>query len=125
MAGPVPERLRQLVFLAAALVEIGQSLLDMHPKKIRADFAAAAAPTHGLSLPIRPTASFSVTDPAMGRWADVRLTHEPYLCFTQPIALQHPYGNGLPMSYIACTQPELSVLEVFAERTRHNPKWTY
>jgi hypothetical protein len=26
---------------------------------------------------------------------------------------------------MACTKPALLVLEVFASRTRHNPKWAY
>ncbi|WP_077921848.1 alpha/beta fold hydrolase [Spirosoma sp. 209] len=125
VADRIPERLRQLVFLDAVLVENGQSLLDVHPKDIQAAFAAAAAPSRGLSLPIRPSASFGVNDVALSRWADARLTPQPYRCFSQPIVLRNPYGNGLPTSYIACTQPALSVLKVFAERTKHNPNWSY
>jgi pimeloyl-ACP methyl ester carboxylesterase len=125
VADRVPERLRQLVFLDAVLAENGQSLVATHPKDVQAAFAAAAAPSHGLSMPIRSAAGFGVTDPATIRWADARLTPQPYRCFTQSLVLHHPYGNGLPMSFIACTKPELSVLEVFADRARHNPQWTY
>lgn len=125
VADRVPERLRQLVFLDAVLADNGQSLVATHPKDVQAAFAAAAAPSQGLALPVRSTAGFGVIDPATVRWADARLTPQPYRCFTQPLVLHHPVGNGLPLSYIACTKPELSVLKVFADHTRHNPQWTY
>lgn len=125
VADRMPERLRQLVFLDAVLAENGQSLVATHPREVQAAFAAAAAPSHGLSMPIRSTASFGITDPATVRWADARLTPQPYRCFTQPLVLQHSYNKGLTLSFITCTKPELTVLKVFADRTRHNPHWTY
>ena len=125
VADRMPARLRQLVFLDAVLAENGQSLVATHPKPVQEAFAAAAAQDHGLSLPIRSVAGFGVTDLAVIKWADARLTPQPYRCFTQPLALRHPFGNGLPLSFIACSKPELSVLEVFAAHTRHNPRWTY
>lgn len=125
VADRVPTRLRQLIFLDAVLAENGQSLVATHPKDVQAAFAAAAVPSKGLSLPVRSTAGFGLTDPTTIQWADARLTPQPYRCFTQPLVLRHPYGNGLPLTFIACTKPELSVLEVFADRARHNPKWTY
>lgn len=125
VADRVPERLRQLVFLDAVLAESGQSLVATHPREVQEAFATAAAPSQGLSMPIQSTASFGITDPATVRWADARLTPQPYRCFTQPLVLRHPYGNGLPLSFIAYTKPELAVLEIFADRARHNTKWTY
>ena len=125
VADRAPGRLRQLVFLDAVLPENGQSLLAVHPAEVRAAFATAAAADHGLTLPIRSVASFGVTDPATIRWGDARQTPQPYRCFTQPLVLHHPYGNGLPLSFIACTKPELSVLQVFADRARQNPRWHY
>ena len=125
VADRVPERLRQLIFLDAHLAGNGQSFLTALPKDVQATFAAAAAPSHGLTVPSWPVASLGVTDPATSKWADARLTLQPYRCLTQPLVLHHPYGNGLPVSFIACTKPELSVLQLYADRAKQTPGWHY
>ncbi|MCX7361751.1 MAG: alpha/beta hydrolase, partial [Alphaproteobacteria bacterium] len=33
----------------------------------------------------------------------------PVACYTKPIRLFHPAGNGRPMTYIACTKPRYPV----------------
>ncbi|SJZ85614.1 hypothetical protein SAMN04488128_1011870 [Chitinophaga eiseniae] len=59
------------------------------------------------------------------QWVDARLALRPYRTFAQPLAVHHPYGNGLPLIYIACTQPQLPVMRVFAAKAKQSPQWKY
>ncbi len=125
VADRVPERVRHLIFLDAVLVDSGESMFSVHPKELQELMGKVSLKDHGLTLPPPPAETFGVTDPATIGWVNARLTPQPYRCFTQPLVLKHPYGNGLPLSYIACTKPELPMLQVFAARTRRSAGWTY
>jgi hypothetical protein len=48
-----------------------------------------------------------VVDPANAEWLRRRLTPLPLNCYQVPIRLEHPLGNGLSKTYIACTNSAL------------------
>src|SRR5712672_1709445 len=53
--------------------------------------------------------SLIIDDPALAAWTHRQLTPHPLACYTKPIRLNHPAGNGRPMTYIACTKPRYPV----------------
>jgi pimeloyl-ACP methyl ester carboxylesterase len=125
VADRIPERISKLVFLDAVIAGNGESCISVHPDSFKKEFEQDAA-QHGMrSLSVRPSSLFGVSDPQDRQWVDARLTLQPYGSFAQPLTLHHPYGNGLPLVYIACTQPQLPVLGLFAAKVRQSPQWQY
>jgi pimeloyl-ACP methyl ester carboxylesterase len=126
VADRIPERISKLVFLDAMLMENGQSALDVSPDDIRKYFIKASADNNkGLSIPFFTSDFFGVTNTADIKWVNDRLTNQPFKTFSQPLVLKHPYGNHLPLTYIACTQPELRAIKPFAEKTKNSKDWKY
>lgn len=124
VADQVPERLSKLVYLDAMIVENGQSALAIQPEETQAFMAKESAKDNGLTVPYFSSAAFGVA-PTQVKWVDERLTAQPYRCLTQRLTLKHPLGNKLPLVYIACTKPELPVLEKFAAQTKASKAWEY
>ncbi|WP_158800339.1 alpha/beta hydrolase [Pedobacter sp. L105] len=126
VADRIPERLSKLVFLDAMLMKNGQSALDVSPDDIRQYFIKATTDfDKGLSIPFFTSDFFGVTNTADIKWVNDRLTNQPFRTFSQPLVLKHPYGNHLPLTYIACTAPELRAIQPFAEMTKKSKDWKY
>jgi hypothetical protein len=49
--------------------------------------------------------TFGVFDPADVEYLVSKLTPHPLATFTSELELDGPVGNGLPASYVACTDP--------------------
>jgi pimeloyl-ACP methyl ester carboxylesterase len=100
------DRVRQLIYLDALMLENGRSPFSMLPKEIvEARMKAAEDSSGGLSLPAPRAAAFGVTDPQQAAWVEARLTPHPLSTFTSPLKLGNKVGNGVPASYIVCTDP--------------------
>lgn len=125
VADRIPGRLSKLVYLDAILVENGQSALSIQPSSVEETMKQSAAKDGGLSIPAWPAKVFGVKDTADARWVDARLSGHPYRTFSQRLTLQHPYGNHLPMVFIACTVDMLPAIVPFAEKTRKSKDWKY
>lgn len=126
VADRIPERLEKLVFLDALLVENGQSPLSVNPKESQDVFTKTAIDfDKGLSIPAPSSAWFGLTDSIAIKSTDALVTSQPFRSFTQRLVLKHPYGNHLPLIYIACRKPELAVLEQFAQKTKNSKAWKY
>lgn len=126
VADLIPERLSRLVFLDAMLMKNGQSALDVSPEDIRENFIKSANQfDKGLSLPFLSAGFFGVTNAQDVKWVNERLTNQPFSTFTQPLILKHPFGNHLPLTYIACTNPELRAIKPFADETMASKEWKY
>ena len=61
------------------------------------------------ALPFAPAGSLIIDAPELAAWTHRQLTPHPVACYTKPIRLFHPAGNGRPMTYIACTKPRYPV----------------
>jgi pimeloyl-ACP methyl ester carboxylesterase len=126
VADRIPERLSKLVFLDAMLMRNGQSALDVSPDDIRKYFIKAAADNDkGLTIPFFTSNFFGVTNTADIKWVNARLTNQPFKTFSQRLVLKHPYGNHLPLTYIACTNPELRAIQGFADEVKNSKDWKY
>lgn len=125
VADKIPERLNKLVFLDALIIRNGQSLLSQTPQDNQVATAKAAEKDSGLSIPFWPAEVFAVTDPKDIKWVNERLTAQPYKTFTQPLVLNNPLGNHLPLFYIACINPMLPPVKRFADEAKNDKSWHY
>lgn len=126
VADRIPERLSKLVFLDALIVDNGQSANDLNPAEVVESFKTAAVKNdNGLSIPILSSEFFGVTDPATIKWADAKLTNQPYRTFSQKLALKNQYGNKVPITYIACTGPELGAIQRSVDIAKAKKGWKY
>lgn len=126
VADRIPERLSKLVFLDAMLIKNGQSALDVSPVDIRKYFVKATTEfDKGLSIPFFTADFFGVKNAADLKWLNARLANQPFKTFSQRLVLNHPYGNHLPLTYIACTSPELRAIKGFADMAKSSKNWKY
>jgi pimeloyl-ACP methyl ester carboxylesterase len=106
VADRMPERLRQLVYLDAVILENGQTVFSQLPPDIvAARTKAAQESSGGLSLPPPPASTFGVSRPEEAQWVESRLTPHPLKTYASPLTLRNEVGNGVPTVYIVCTDP--------------------
>jgi len=123
VADSIPQRLNQLIYLDAMLVYNGESPITSEPM----DEQLKKKKTLEKKQHFQPITSryFGITDSAQVKWVDERLTPQPYQSFGQTLHLKNDFGNGLPMAYIACTNPQLEVLKPRSDKLKDNPSWKY
>ncbi len=119
VADRVPERLAKLIFLDGAIMENGETWFGLLPKEMAdARVAQAQESSGGVSLPVGAPQSFGVTEPEKVAHLESMLTPHPLATCTTPLTLTNPPGNGLPVAYIACTQPAYPPAAGAHERAR-------
>jgi pimeloyl-ACP methyl ester carboxylesterase len=105
-ADAVPERIAGLIYLDAAVIQDGETWFSLLPQElVKQRLLAAKESSGGLSLPVAPAEAFGVFDPADAQYLMRKLTPHPLATFTSELKLDGPVGNGLPASYISCTDP--------------------
>ena len=106
----VPERIAHLVIIDGGIPQDGQSIFGRIPKEIVAKRQKLVKQVNGTDvLPFAPVGSLIIDDPELAAWTHRQLTPHPLACYTKPIRLAHPAGNGRPMTYVACTKPRYPV----------------
>ncbi len=126
LADCMPERIRRLVFLDAGLPEPGKSYLDALPPERRAvRLRQAAESPGGLSIAPPHDMDFGVLDPADAAWVRSHLTPQPLGAYATPVRLDHPIGNGLPCTYIRCTEPAFPTTDPSARYAKSRADWDY
>lgn len=107
VAGVVPDRIAEVVFLDAPHTADGESLCDASPGMAER-IAAHSEVVDGVALTLFPKpdvmAAFGIDDPADVAWALPLLTPHPVACFTERLALPDPEGmRAIPRTLIDCT----------------------
>lgn len=126
VADRMPQRLRRLVFLDAALPESGKSAFDQTLPELReARTKAAQAFSGGLSIPPPKADAFGVKDPDDAAWVERRLTPHPLATYSLPLTLAHPLGNGVAATYIRCVDPAYTNTTESAAYAQSRPDWQY
>ncbi len=125
VADRMPSRLHKLIFLDAMIVEDGQSPISLQPKAVQ-ELQVKNIQRKENFAPF-DVALFGVTAPSMVSWVKERLSPQPFGAFAQPLHLKNQYGNGLPMVYIACTDPQLPIMKEMSQKVRADKKlsWKY
>ncbi len=99
-------RIRQLIYLDAALLEDGESMFDCMPPEVAAERRRLAAESDGgLSLPVPTRRDLGILDDEHWDCLARHLTPHPLSTYKSPLSLKRPPGEGLPCSYIVCTDP--------------------
>ena len=124
VADRMPERLKQLVYLDALVVQHGQSALSLFSAEVQQE-RSRTMDQQGLRMAIPSPEKFGVIDPAQQAWLMRRLTPHPLKAYTEPLMLQHPVGNGLPKTYIAVTDPWYPPLAALRDWVRAQPDWQW
>jgi len=124
LADRMPQRLRHLVYLDALVLRSGESSASRSPERIAAYRARAMASDDPLGIPPADPAHFGITDPHQAAWLQPKLTPHPLQSYYDPLHLQHPLGNGLPATYIACTEPYFASTALSREIAKATPGWT-
>src|SRR6195256_2289915 len=106
----IPERIAHLVIIDGGIPQNGQSIFGRIPAEIVAKRQKLVQVVNGTEvLPFAPVGSLIIDGPRPAAWTPRQLTPHPLACYTKPIRLNHPAGNGRPMTYIACTKPRYPV----------------
>lgn len=122
VADRMPERIAHLVIIDGGLAQNGQSLFGRIPKEIVAKRQKLVKQVNGTDvLPFAPIGSLIIDDPELAAWTHRQLTPHPVACYTKPIVLNQPAGNGRPMTYIACTKPRYPVSAGMHEKVQAMP----
>ena len=126
-ADRIPRSIRHLVYLDARIPEPGRSAFDVQPAEISAERRRLAQEfSQGLCVPPPPPEAFGVpADHPLHDWVRRRLTPHPMGSMTSPFSLRHPLGNGLPATYIACTDPIYASLETSRQMARARTDWGF
>lgn len=126
-ADRVPHRIRHLVYLDAIVLEDGETAWGrMAPEVVAERRRVVEEQGAGLFAPPPPVAAFGVPeDHPLAPWVRRRLTPHPAATYRTPLRLAQPAGNGLPRTYIACTDPWYGPLEWARARVRGRPGWAW
>ncbi len=124
-ADRVPERIRSLVYLDAALPESGQAMIDLVLPERRAQLLESArARGEGWKIPPIPAAQWSIEDHDDRRWLDELCGFQPLKAMTDPSTLRGRHLGIANKYYILAASYRPSSFEKFAARTRNAPGWT-
>jgi hypothetical protein len=98
------------------MLENGQTVFSLLPPDVVAARTKAAEDSSGgLSIPAPPAAAFGISDPAQQAWLTTRLTPHPFGTFNSPLNLKNKIANGLPATYIICSDPMYGPLQASRE----------
>jgi pimeloyl-ACP methyl ester carboxylesterase len=118
----MPERVAHLVIIDGGIPQDGQSIFGRIPPHIAAKRRTLVKRLNETEvLPFAPVGSLIIDDPELAAWTHRQLTPHPVACYTKPIRLVHPAGNGRPMTYIACTKPRYPVSAGTHEKVQAMP----
>jgi pimeloyl-ACP methyl ester carboxylesterase len=122
-----PEALRALVFLDSLLVDNGQSAMDVLPPKVVEERLAAVSESgQTLAMPVPDLSGTGIPeDHPLAPWVRRRLTPHPLSTYRSALTLNSPLGNGLPRTYVHCTNPSYETLAPIRERIRPLAGWNW
>jgi len=126
VADRMPERLRHLVYLDAQVLESGSAPVDNAPPELIANYRRTAIPSPaGPLAPPKEPAAYGITDPAQAEWLAAMLTPMPLSLYEDRLELAHPLGNGVPSTYVVCTNPYHPSTAGSRDLARTIPGWRW
>jgi pimeloyl-ACP methyl ester carboxylesterase len=127
VADRIPARIRHLVYLDAVILESGQTAFGVLPPEIAAARRKLVAEQGGgIAMPPPPVAAFGVPeDHPNADWVRRRLTPHPVGSYESSLPLANPVGNGLPCTYIVCTDPIYGAIESTRQWVKRQRGWQW
>jgi pimeloyl-ACP methyl ester carboxylesterase len=119
VADLMPQRLRHLVYLDAQVLFAGESSASQAPPDLIERYRQSVKELNGIPVvPPADPAAFDITDPTLAAWVQSRLTPHPLRTYFDTLELEHPWGNGVPATYIACSEPYRPRISTSRQRAR-------
>jgi len=115
---------RHLILVDGLVARHGQSALAVLPPPLQAQRGHTDDPEE-LRMPVPDPAQFGVVEPAQVAWVKRHMRPHPLNAYTEPLVLRHPLGNGLPVTYIAATQPWYAPLAPVRDMVKLQPGWRW
>ena len=123
VADRLKDRINRLIYLDAIILSNGQSPFDIAPDSIvKERIALAQNSENQMSIPPPSPEDFGVFDQRKVITLAKNLTPHPISTFQSKLNITNEIGNGLPLSYIFCTNPIYKSLESSREIVRQK-KW--
>ena len=118
-------RIRRLIYLDGVVPVSGESPLQGLSPQVAAERRRLAEQTGFTSVTPPDPAFFNVPPGPAADWVRRRMTPHPFGTFDSAIQFEGPPGNGLPCSYVACTEPVFLPLARSRELARAVPGWEW
>jgi pimeloyl-ACP methyl ester carboxylesterase len=96
----MPERIKKIIYLDAFMPEDGRAAVDYISPDLKASWDTYK--DQNLPLPPLPLSAFGVTDAAIAKFLEPRLTAQPWRTVYQPVRALNVRPD-IPVSYVACT----------------------
>lgn len=129
VADRLASRLAHLVYFDAVVLPNGaHSFSNYPPNEVESRIAAAGKATGGLAVPVPdplPAAWGLDEGSKIYEWVRSQLTPHPLRSYTTALRLNHAIGNGVPKTYIHCTQPSMSLLKASRELVQSQDGWNW
>ena len=119
----VPGRIRHLVYLDGVVPRDGVAPLDSSVASVAAERRASAAGNGNVWVAALEPSAFGVPDGPDADWVRRRMTPHPFGAMNTALSLPHAVGNGLPATYVFCTEPVYEPLSWAREVARAQPGW--
>lgn len=126
-ADRVPHLIRHLVYLDSLIVQPGQTPFGALPPEVVAQRRQSCIEFDGVRcFPPLPVTAFGIpSDHPHAAWVQRRLSPQPESVSLSPLNLANPVGNGLPRTYVACTQPQLAAVASSQAWVKSQPGWQW
>ena len=122
-----PERIRHLVYLDALLIAPGQTPYGALPPEVIEQRKKSCVEYQGVScFPPLPATAFGVpADHPHAGWLSRHLCPQPESLYESTLNIKNPIGNGLPCTYMACTDPVLPSVQASQAFAKSQSRWQY
>ena len=125
VADRMPEAIKHLFYLDAAIALSGRSPIADTPPKVWEERLKLATMVNGVPVfASPPPAYFGVTDPKDAQWMLRHLKPMPVKLYETALPLKGPPGNKLPRTFVRLTQPPLPQIDAYAKHAKGNG-WKY
>ena len=109
VAEAIPDRIRRLIFFAAAILNDGESIRDTLPPDALSDKLARESDDYTTMLPFELWRETFINDADLdlARSSYAQLSPEPYQPWVDKLDLKQFYSLSIPKSYLYCTEDRL------------------
>jgi pimeloyl-ACP methyl ester carboxylesterase len=122
IADRMPQRIKHLVYLDAAIPEPGESWSARHTPATRDGRIQAAEASPHYTLPPPDPAIFGLAGDDHA-WVARRQTPHPAEPYTHPLAFSIERVASVPRTFIDCTRPPLATIDSIRQRVRDPLFW--
>ena len=122
IADRMPIRINYLIYIDAIVPNPGESWSSTHPNAMRQARQAASQASPDFSFPPPDPSIYGLKNEAY-EWVKRRQTPHPGHTYQTPLQFNPARVSTVPRTFIDCTQPPLSTIDIFRQRVRDPDFW--